>query len=111
MTLINKVFAIAMLPFSLLIILEATKVLSIDMPFNKVLVGAILMITLQLLNIIFAKAHNGKLTVMNIITFVVFMAPPLAYFGAVLFGGDFLEGNIPLILGVMMLVEGLYALH
>ena len=110
MTLINKVFAIAMLPFSLLIILEATKVLSIDMPFNKVLVGAILMITLQLLNIIFAKAHNGKLTIMNIITFVIFMAPPLAYFGAVLFG-DFLEGNIPLILGVMMLVEGLYALH
>jgi len=110
MTLVNKIFAIVMLPFSLLIILEGTGLLKLGLPFNAVLIGAILMIALQVLNLVFAKTHNGHLSIMNIITAAVFIAPAAAYFLAALFG-LFLEANIPIIVGVMMLAEGLYALH
>jgi|GEM_PF-6564531 len=107
---INKIFAIAMLPFSILIILEATGVFELQLPFNEIAIGAILMITLQILNLIFAKVHNGKIRFITILTAVVFIAPAIAYFVSALLG-NFLEGSLPLILGVMMFVEGLYALH
>lgn len=107
---IGKAFAFVMFPLSILIVLEATGAFTLNLPFNKIFIGAILMIGLQLLTLIFVKAHHGHLSFMNIATCVIFMLPAAIYLLSSLFG-NFLQTSIPLILGVMMFVEALYALH
>jgi len=110
MGLIGKIFAIVMFPLSILIIFEALGTFSLSLPFNKVIIGAVLMIALQLLTLIFLKINHGKLGLMQYITAGIFIAIALVacFSGFVKF---LPTDRVPLILGAVMLVEALYALH
>jgi len=107
---IGKAFAIVMFPLSILIVLEALGVFSVALPFDKVLVGAILMIVLQVLTLIFLKAHKGNPTIMNYFTAAVFILVAVVALLSGLLNLSFAD-KMPLILGVIMFVEALYALH
>ena len=110
MEVINKLMAIIMLPLSVLIILEAMDIFSIESPFDKLLIASILMIVLQLLSIIFASTNQEGLTLVNYLTLIIFSLPAIAYVLTLFFALPF-ENHIPIILGVMMLAEAIYALH
>ena len=110
MALIGKVFAIAMFPLSIIIILESLDGFSLELPFNKVIIGAVLMIALQVLTLIFLKINHGRLGIMQYLTAGIFiLAALVAVFSDFV---SFLPSDkLPLILGVIMFVEALYALH
>jgi len=99
-----------MIPIGILIILREIGVYSLNLPVDIVLIGAILIISLQLINVILLRTQNGTLTAMNVVTAVVLIIPATFYiFSSIL--GYFSIENIPLIIGVMMFVEAIYALH
>jgi len=102
--------AIAMIPVSILIILEEIGIYSLNLPFDKVLIGAILIIALQLINVILLRTQNGTLTIMNVVTSIVLIVPAAYYIFSSIFG-FFSIVNISLIIGVMMFVEAIYSLH
>jgi len=110
MGLIGKTFAIIMFPLSILIVLETAGIFSIALPFDKILVGAILMIVLQLLTLIFMRIHSANPTLMNYATAGVFMAVAAITLAAGFLSLSF-QNAMPMILGVMMFVEALYALR
>ena len=102
---ISRILAIIMLPVGALILLEAFDIFSLNILISKVLLGAILMIALQVLNLVMGKMKNGMITMMQIITAIIFIIPPVLYFFAI-----FAE-YMPMAIGVMMIIESLYALH
>ncbi len=110
MTMIAKVLSFCMLPISILIVLESMGLYTLHLPFDKILIGAILMIALQIFSLVMALTHQGGMGVMNIITFIVFMIPAVAYLASFFFGIT-LFTSLPMILGILMFVESLYALH
>lgn len=110
MNLITKILAIAMLALGILIILEAVGVFTISLPFDKLLIGAFIMIALQLLSIILQVVHRSPIRLINILIFIIFIIPAVAYLLSD-YLGQFIENILPLVLGVMMLIEALYALH
>jgi hypothetical protein len=107
---IGKLFAIVMFPLGLLIILEATGVWSLKLPFDKILLGALLMIILQLITLFLLKMTYSKLGMMNFMTATIFILTALAAIFRTYLGST-ISNIMPLILGVMMFVEALYALH
>lgn len=107
---IGKLFAIVMFPLGLLIILEATGVWSLKLPFDKILLGALLMIILQLITLFLLKMTYSKLGMMNFTTATIFILTALAAIFRTYLGST-ISNIMPLILGVMMFVEALYALH
>jgi len=110
MGILEKIFSAAMIPISILIILEEIEIFSLNLFFDIVLIGAILIISLQLINVVLLRTQNGTLTAMNVVTAVVLIIPAAFYiFSSIL--GYFSIENIPLIIGVMMFVEAIYALH
>jgi hypothetical protein len=110
MGVIGKIFAVVMFPLSILIILESLGIYSLSLPFDKILIGAILMIVLQILTLVFLRLHTGKLNPMQIITAIVFIGLSAAALYSYFFTMAFKE-QIPLILGAVMFVETIYALH
>jgi len=106
----DKIFSIAMLPVGILIILEEIGIYALNLPFDKVLIGAILLIAMQIINVILLRTQNGTITIMNVVTSIVLIVPAAVYLVSSLFG-IFSIVNISLIIGVMMFVEALYALH
>jgi hypothetical protein len=110
MGLIEKIFAIAMLPLSILIILEWTGIFSLKIAYGTFLIGAVITLAYQIINLVMLRIQNGHLSPMQIASFVVFILPAVAYI--VTLSGIAIEIlPIPLVLGVMMLVEGLYGLQ
>ncbi len=110
MGLIEKALAIVMIPISVLIILEAFNVYQIALPFDKILLGAILMVLLQVFVLINMKMHDQDIRMINIITVIVFMLPGALYIINLYY--PIIENNIiPILLGVMMFGEALYAMH
>jgi len=110
MGILEKIFSAAMIPISILIILREIGVYSLNLPVDIVLIGAILIISLQLINVILLRTQNGTITAMNVITAAVLIIPAAFYIFSSIFGFFSIE-NIPLIIGVMMFVEAIYALH
>ena len=110
MGVLEKIIGVAMLGLSALILLEEFKIYSISLPFDKILIGAILMIILQIFNIIMLKITGGEIDVIHFITAIIFIAPAAAYLVSVFFIPLLVE-SLPIILGVMMIAEGIYAMH
>ncbi|MBN2052084.1 hypothetical protein JW756_01150 [Candidatus Woesearchaeota archaeon] len=107
---IGKIFAIAMLPLSIIMVLESLGVFTLDFPFNKIIIASVLMITLQVLTLLFLKINHGRLGIMQYLTAGIFIVVALiATFS------DFVsflpEDKLHLALGMVMFVEALYALH
>lgn len=111
MAIIGKAFAIVMFPLSILIVLEELGIytLTLPIPMGKILLGAILMVALQVMTVIMLKIHHGKFTVMNILTAGIFILVAIGVATAPFHG--YYQEQAPLILGIMMFGEGLYALH
>ena len=110
MGVVEKVLSLVMLPLGILIVLEEIGLYSLSLPFDKVLIGAILMIALQVINLIMLRIQNGTLTFINLVTGSIFIVIGGAYLASNFFGFFVFDG-IRLILGVVMMVEALYALH
>ncbi|MFH1409158.1 MAG: hypothetical protein ABIH34_04585 [Nanoarchaeota archaeon] len=108
MSLLDKLGAIVIFPLSIIIILEVLGVYTVPLPFDKILIGALLMIAFQVINVAMLGIQNGHVSIMQILTGILLILPPVAYFfqSFIPFGAQ-----IPLILGVMMFTESLYALH
>jgi len=111
MGIVGKLFAIVMFPLSILIVLEKLGLYTLALPIDidKVLIGAALMIALQVITLIMLKISNEKLTFMNIITGLIFIATAVAAVLSMQYGSYTKEA--PIVLAVMMFVEALYALH
>lgn len=99
-----------MLPLSLLVILQSADIFSLNIAFGVFLIGAVVTLAYQILNLVLLRVHNGHLSPMQIVSFVVFILPAIAYL-ATLSGITINILPIPLILGVMMLAEALYGLQ
>ena len=106
---IGKIFAVVMFPLAVLIVLEKLGIYSLSLPIDKVILGAIVMIVLQLLTVTMVNKTYGKHSVMSIATTIIFIGTAVLAICSVIFG--FYAKEIPLILAIMMLVEALYALH
>lgn len=109
MGLIEKAIAILMLPLGILLILEALNIYTLVLPIDKMLIGAVLMLTLQIVTILMLKIHSGEIGITHILTAVVFMLPAIAYFLTGIIGPIF-GNSLPIIFGVLMFVESWYAL-
>jgi len=109
MTFIGKIFAIVMLVLSMLILLEELNIFSFEFPISKIIIGAALMIVLQVITIIMLNVHHSRPTIMNILTASIFILIALAAIISVTTG--FLPKEMPIIMSVTMFVEALYALH
>jgi hypothetical protein len=106
----EKIFSVAMLPVGILIILEEIELYTLNFPIDKVLIGSILLILVQVINVLLLRTQNGTITPMNVITSIVLIVPGTIYIISSVFG-MFSVANISLIIGVMMFVESTYALH
>jgi hypothetical protein len=106
---IGKLFAFVMFPLSILIILDELDIYSLLLPINMVIFGAVLMIILEIITIAMLFFTYGKPSVMNVITALIFILTAVTAIGSGVFG--FFEKEISVILGVMMFVSALYALH
>lgn len=111
MGLIGKIFAIMMFPLGILIILESLKVYSLNLGVNKIFIGAALMIILQLITIFMVHTNQKNLSFMNILTAFIFISVAIYAILSVILKFGALQKEIPLILGLIMFIEGLYALH
>ncbi|MFH1276522.1 MAG: hypothetical protein ABIH82_05405 [Candidatus Woesearchaeota archaeon] len=113
---INKLLAILMLPVGTYIILEELKIYALNLPVNSLLIGAILMVLLQVLNLVLASANQsggeetGGVKPITILTSIFFILPAAAYFLSLVMIIP-LKEYIPMFLGVLMIAESLYALH
>ena len=107
-----KAFAVLMLLSGMTIILEQLGIYSLNVGLDKVIIGAVLLVALQILNIVSSKTHNGRISIMSVVMIIVFIMPVLAYFFSdILSLSSGFKGSLPLIIGVMMLLESLYMLH
>jgi len=112
MGIIGKAMAIVMLPLSILIVLESLELFTLNIGFNKVFLGAILMIVLQIITLVMVKVYHGEMSIMNFVTFGVFVIPAATYLLSSLISlSTTMQQVIPLVIGVMMLIESVYALH
>lgn len=108
---VGKLFAIFMFPLSIIIVLEELGIYSVALPIpvDKVVIGAALMVLLQILTIIMLHTDTGGSSFMNYVTAIIFIGSAVgAYFSGML---GFYPKESHIILGVMMFVEALYALH
>jgi len=109
MGVIGKSFAFVMFPLSILIVLEELNIYSIYLPINKVILGAVLMIILEIITLVMLFYAYGKPSVMNVVTALVFILTSVAAIGSGVFG--LFQKEVAVVLGVMMFVGALYALH
>jgi hypothetical protein len=106
---ISRIFAILMVPLSLLIIIQEIGLFTLNMPVDKILVGAILMLALEAITAIGVIINYKALSMTNIIAIIAFAIPAVIYLGQLYLGFPVLS-YIPLILGVTMFGETIYAL-
>jgi hypothetical protein len=108
---LTKLLAIILFPLGILTILKATGVYSLDIGYDLAMIGAILMIVIQLMTLFMVHKEYGhehvKLT--SIISFVVFVGVAGYYIVATQISLE-MWSPLPLILGVMMFLEGMYAM-
>ena len=64
-----------------------------------------MIIAMQIVNLTFAQMHNKRISAMQIVTAVIFLIPAVLYFLKL-----FSEA-MPIVIGVMLIIESLYALH
>lgn len=111
MGIIGKTFAIVMFPLSIIIVLEELKIYSIAFPINKIVIGAIIMIMLQLITLFMVNKDMGNLSFMNIMTAIIFIGIAMIAGLINLLKLNIFPKEISIILGIIMFVEALYALH
>ena len=108
MGIIEKSIAIVMLPLSLVIVLEEAGIYSLSLFVDKLIIGALLMIGLQVVSLVFSVKGQGGVRAMNIVISAVLVIPALIYLIPAL---NFFGESLSLILGTMMFVESVYAFH
>jgi hypothetical protein len=110
MSLLSKILAFILFPFGIFIILEHTKLYNLPLPFDKALIGAILMVVTQAVTLISLKIYSGELGFRNYLSTVLLLSPAFYYFLSLIFTLP-LKEVMPIILGVTMFVEGTYAFN
>ena len=109
MGIVKKGFAAVMIILGGLIILEETNTYSMNLTYPIALIGSALMIIFQIIHLFSGKIHNGHMGIMPIITSFVFIFPAVGCIADYL--GLISIPSIQLIIGVMLFIESLYALH
>jgi hypothetical protein len=103
-----KLPAILLFPIGLLSVLDATGVYSPGIGMDIALIGAVVMIVVQLITLFIVHKEYGH-RFMNIVIFVVFVGTACYYIFSTLSGiGKW--APLELILGMMMFLEGMYAM-
>lgn len=110
MSLLTKTLAFILFPFGIFIILEHTNIYNLAVPFDKALIGAILMIITQAVTLISLKIYSGSLGFRNYLSTVLLLSPAFYYFASLLISLP-LKDIMPIIMGVTMFVEGTYAFN
>ena len=108
MSLPLKVFAIFLLGLGLLIF--ADYVQWYVAPFDVLLFGSIGVIVFQTINFVLVRSVHGHVTIMNVVAPVVFCIPAVWYLGAFFMGISTPE-LLPVVIGVVLVFESVYALH
>lgn len=112
MSLLSKILAFILFPIGILIILENLDIYNLTTPFDKALVGAILMVVTQLVTMISLNMYSGNLGVRSYISTVLILLPAFLYFASLAIAfPDAIKNVLPIILGVTMFVEGAYAFN
>ena len=107
---IEKGFAFVMFPLGFLIMIEEMGLFSLSFFLDKTMIGAILMIVLQTITLMTLNMHHEYIRGVNYMTFFCLILPSALYLGSMMISISFKE-SLPLIIGVMMFVESLYAFH
>ena len=110
MGVVEKIIGGAMIILGVLILLEIFKVFSLALPFDKVLIGAGLMILFQVVNIIMMRIESGGVEPIHMFTAAIFSLPAAAYIVSV-YVIPILPESLPMIVAVLMIAEGMYAMH
>jgi len=105
---VGRIFALVMIPLAILVILEELNMFTLSLFFDKVFIVSVLIIALQIYSIISLVGAGGGLRFINILLFLIFIAPAVAYILRGLVGT---WEPLALIIGIITLVEALYALH
>jgi len=109
MGLIEKAISILMFPLGIILILEGLNLYTLVLPIDKMLIGAVLMLALQIVTIIMLKIHSGEVGFTHILTAILFILPAVAYFLTGIIGPIF-GNSLPIIFGVLMFIESWYAI-
>jgi len=107
---VDKIIAVFTVAIGFLIILDAVGKYTVDLPLDIVLIGAIALVASQIINLILLKVHNGTITSMQIITHIIIIIPAIAYLATYFVTIPYVE-QLPLVLGIVLILESLYALH
>jgi hypothetical protein len=104
--------AYVLLPLSVLIILESLRIFSLDVPYirDKVLAVSLIIFLFHGINLAMIAMQKSSGSAIEIATNIVFVLPALLYI-LDKYANISLIPNVPLILGVIMLVDSLYQLR
>lgn len=103
---IMKVLGVIMLLFGIIILIEELGFFSIEIGINKILIGSLILIIVQFLNIAFSKIYNGVFHPIAIIMLIIIIIPIILYFYT-----NIADNILPIAISVMMLFESIYMLH
>ena len=106
MGLLEKALAGVMFPLSIIIILGEVGI-SVKTGFSVLLIGSLLMIALQVISIVYSRIHNNTFRLMHVLTGLLLILPPILYLLPV----NYYREILPIIIGVMLFTESLYAFH
>lgn len=107
---IVKLISMTLFPLGLLQILVATNILGMDLGFDVGIIGAAVMISVQVLTMMIVRRDKTNYSFMNIVSFTVFAGFAAYYMVTTLIKVGQWQ-SAPLIIGVMMFLEGMYAMH
>ena len=110
MSLVHKVLAAVLFPLSILILLEYFNFFSLNIFVDKVLLGSIILIIFQVAHFINLLRHKDEITTMNVVTLLVFCTPAVSYCVNYFFKLFVLQ-ELSLVMGIMIFLESMYALH
>ena len=105
-----KLFAILLFPLGLLQILKAANIWSIDLGLDLALIGAIIMILVQIMILLIVKRDHTNFGFMPVLAFIVF-AGFAGYYIITSLINVVMWQHTPIMLGIMMFIEGLYTMY
>ena len=106
---LHRPVAWIMLPISLLIILEALGIWSFRTSFDKVLIAAIAVFIFHGISLAMVMMQRSSASFLENFTNIIFVIPAVLYLLSKYIGWTPID-RIPLILGIMLLVESLFKL-
>ncbi len=109
---LNKILSFIAIPLGVLIALKYFKIYDVNssVPYNITLIGAIFLITMQVLAYIMVHTSNEGTTLMGKIIKTVLAIPGIIYIANIFYPLS-LSFNLEIIIALFLFTEGIYGLH